>query len=166
MRPDVAALHELESLVRNLSEQLAGFRRRALSAETRVRELEQILAGMNGKLDEVRQQAEDMQQSRDAALVEARTLESQVAMLRRDLTRWQSASPSAASASTTMASHSAPVPESAPRLVAVNGGGDVSSLEEENLLLKGRLTEARERTARLGERVRFLRQQVNLGVER
>lgn len=35
-----AAFRELESVVRALAEELAGFRRRALSAEARVRELE------------------------------------------------------------------------------------------------------------------------------
>ena len=41
MRPDLAAFRELDTLVRNLSDQLAGYRRRALAAESRVRELEQ-----------------------------------------------------------------------------------------------------------------------------
>jgi hypothetical protein len=31
--PDLASFHELEQLVRNLGDELAGFRRRALSAE-------------------------------------------------------------------------------------------------------------------------------------
>ena len=39
-RPDVAAYRELEFLVRNLGDELASFRRRALQAEARVRELE------------------------------------------------------------------------------------------------------------------------------
>lgn len=162
MRPDVAAFRELEALVRNLSEQLAGFRRRALSAETHVRELEQILAGMNGKLDELREQAEDMQQSRDAAVLEARTMESQLASLRRDLTRAQSATPAVPPAVKGPSPSTSPS-QSVARLVAV---GDESSLREENEVLRGRLAEARERTTRLGERVRFLRQQVSLGVER
>lgn len=38
--PDIAAFHELETLVRHLGDELAGFRRRALLAEARVRELE------------------------------------------------------------------------------------------------------------------------------
>ncbi|HEY0995776.1 MAG TPA: hypothetical protein VGD77_07290 [Gemmatimonadaceae bacterium] len=40
VRPDVAAFQELELLVRNLAEELATFRRRALTAEARVKELE------------------------------------------------------------------------------------------------------------------------------
>ena len=40
VRPEVAAFRELETLVRHLGDELAGFRRRALAAEARVREME------------------------------------------------------------------------------------------------------------------------------
>jgi hypothetical protein len=40
VRPEVTAFRELETLVRHLGDELAGFRRRALVAESRVRELE------------------------------------------------------------------------------------------------------------------------------
>lgn len=39
-RPETAAFQELEKLVRHLASELASFRRRALTAEARVRELE------------------------------------------------------------------------------------------------------------------------------
>ena len=39
-RPEVTAFQELETLVRHLGDELAGFRRRALVAEARLRELE------------------------------------------------------------------------------------------------------------------------------
>ena len=39
-RPETIAFRELETLVRHLGDELAGFRRRALLAESRVRELE------------------------------------------------------------------------------------------------------------------------------
>jgi hypothetical protein len=52
VRPEVVAFRELESLVRNLSEQLAGYRKRALSAEVRCRELELSLA--NAKAEQIR----------------------------------------------------------------------------------------------------------------
>ena len=39
-RPEVAAFAELELLVRHLGDELAGFRRRALVAEARIRELD------------------------------------------------------------------------------------------------------------------------------
>lgn len=57
MRPDLAAFRELESLVRHLSDQLAGYRRRALQAEARVRELEQRTQQLEGTLTEARVQA-------------------------------------------------------------------------------------------------------------
>ena len=44
-RPDLAAVQELEILVRHLADELAGFRRRALTAESRLKELE----GMAGR---------------------------------------------------------------------------------------------------------------------
>ena len=40
VRPETIAFRELETLVRHLGDELAGFRRRALLAEARVRELE------------------------------------------------------------------------------------------------------------------------------
>src|SRR5512144_2875699 len=39
-RPEVLAFRELEQLVRHLGDELAGFRRRALLAESRLRDLE------------------------------------------------------------------------------------------------------------------------------
>lgn len=39
-RPEVAAFHELETLVRHLGDELAGFRRRALVAEARLKEID------------------------------------------------------------------------------------------------------------------------------
>ena len=39
-RPEVTAFREMETLVRHLGDELAGFRRRALVAEARLRELD------------------------------------------------------------------------------------------------------------------------------
>ena len=39
-RPEITAFREMETLVRHLADELAGFRRRALLAEARVREVE------------------------------------------------------------------------------------------------------------------------------
>src|SRR5215203_3563628 len=41
-RPEALAFRELEQLVRHLGDELAGFRRRALVAEARVRDLENV----------------------------------------------------------------------------------------------------------------------------
>jgi hypothetical protein len=48
--PDVLAFRELEGLVRHLGDELAGFRRRALQAEARVRQLEEA-GGVAASLD-------------------------------------------------------------------------------------------------------------------
>jgi hypothetical protein len=40
VRPEIAAFRELETLVRHLGDELAGFRRRALLAEARIREID------------------------------------------------------------------------------------------------------------------------------
>ncbi len=146
MRPETAAFRELDTLVRNLSDQVAGFRRRALAAEARTRELEQILAGMTGKLDEVRQQMEDTQASRDAAVVQAKTLEAQLAAARGEVQRVQAAVAELSAKAT---------PEARDQ-----------ELARENERLKARLGEAREKAAQLSEKVRFLRQQIGLGADR
>ena len=52
-RPEALAFRELEQLVRHLGDELAGFRRRALVAEARVRDLES-----EDSQPEVRQQRE------------------------------------------------------------------------------------------------------------
>jgi chromosome segregation ATPase len=146
VRPEAVAFRELDTLVRNLSDQLAGYRRRALSAEARSRELEQILAGMTGKLDEVRQQLEDTQGSRDAAVVQARTLQAQFEAVRAELMQTKSALAEAVARGTPEARDQA--------------------LSRENEQLRTRLGEARERTTQLAERVRFLRQQVSQPADR
>lgn len=48
-RPETLAFRELEQLVRHLGDELAGFRRRALLAEARLRELETEEAPSNAK---------------------------------------------------------------------------------------------------------------------
>ncbi len=98
-RPETVAFRELETLVRHLGDELAGFRRRALLAESRLRELEG-------------QDAEPvMKQQREL-------------------------------------------------------GDRVTQLEHENAALKGRLDAATARTRQMLDRVRFIRQQAQSGVER
>lgn len=146
VRPDTIAFRELDALVRNLSDQLAGYRRRALSAESRTRELEQLVAEGAGTVMEVRA---DAQQSIQAcALLEAkvRELEAKAELARAEAMRVQAAFTAAAEAAT-------------PQAVD-------SELARENDRLRSRLCEAGEKTAQLGERVRFLRQQIGHGAER
>lgn len=146
MRPETAAFRELDTLVRHLSEQLAGYRRRALAAESRTRELEQVVAERDGTLIEVR--AEGQRASQQRALLDAkvRELEAKAELARAEVARVQSAFAAAAEAAT-------------PQAVE-------SELERENERLRARLTEAAEKTAQLGDRVRFLRQQIGHGAER
>lgn len=146
MRPETAAFRELDTLVRHLSEQLAGYRRRALAAESRTRELEQVVAERDGTLIEVR--AEGQRANHLRALLESkvRELEAKAELARSEVARVQSAFAAAAEAAT-------------PQAVE-------SELERENERLRARLTEAAEKTAQLGDRVRFLRQQIGHGAER
>ena len=146
MRPETIAFRELDSLVRNLSDQLAGYRRRALAAESRTRELEQLVAERDGTLIEVR--ADGLRSTQARALLEARVreLEAKAEVARAELLRAQAAFAAAAEAAT-------------PNAVE-------SELARENARLRARLAEAGERTTQLGERVRFLRQQVGQGAER
>lgn len=51
-RPELKAFEELETVVRHLGEELAGFRRRALTAEAQLRDAGQAPAGKKGPLAE------------------------------------------------------------------------------------------------------------------
>ena len=97
-RPEALSFRELEQLVRHLGDELAGFRRRALVAEARVRELEHV-----GSPPGVREQ--------------------------REL------------------------------------GDQLTRLEHDNAVLRGRLESATARTKAMLDRVRFIRQQAQ-GAER
>lgn len=146
MRPETAAFRELDTLVRHLSEQLAGYRRRALAAESRTRELEQVVAERDGTLIEVRAEGQRAHQLRALLESKVRELEAKAELARAEVARVQSAFAAAAEAAT-------------PQAVE-------SELERENERLRARLTEAAEKTAQLGDRVRFLRQQIGHGAER
>jgi chromosome segregation ATPase len=98
VRPEVAAFRELETLVRHMGDELAGFRRRALLAEARIRELDQQGA---------------------SATPQPRELQTRL-----------------------------------------------TELEHENAALRGRLESATARTKQMLERVRFIRQQAQVGGDR
>jgi chromosome segregation ATPase len=146
VRPETAAFRELDTLVRHLSEQLAGYRRRALAAESRSRELEQVVAERDGTLIEVRAEGQRANQLRALLESKVRELEAKAELARSEIARVQSAFAAAAEAAM-------------PQAVE-------SELERENERLRARLTEAAEKTAQLGDRVRFLRQQIGHGAER
>ncbi len=176
-----AALAELTSVIRNVTEQLSGFRRRALAAESRLRELEQAAAAA--------EQATRAQAARAAALestvaetkhqaARIEALEHELAHARADRTRVEELEQELAGAR----SHRARVEElereleaaqraseaalNAPAQPAAAGGVAYDLLEAENAALRERLGEAVERTRVIGARVRFLRQQLGNGVEK
>lgn len=146
MRPDTAAFRELDTLVRNLSDQLAGYRRRALTAESRSRELEQLVAERDGALIEVRADGQRSNQARALLEFKVRELEAKSELSKAEVVRVQAALAAAAEAAT-------------PQAVD-------SELARENERLRTRLVEAAAKTAQLGERVRFVRQQIRQGAER
>jgi predicted nucleic acid-binding Zn-ribbon protein len=163
-----AALTELASVIRNVTEQLAGFRRRALAAESRLRELEQTATAAA--------EATRMQASRAAALelavAEARVQAGRIDALERELAearvhRTRVAELERALAEAEQAAEAALAKASAEVPASARGGGETNSaLQAENAALRERLGEAVERTRVIGERVRFLRQQLGNGVEK
>jgi hypothetical protein len=144
-RPEVAAFRELDGLVRRLTDQLAGYRRRAMAAEAKARELESSL--------------ERAVEKGEAALAAARA---ETASLRRVLEDGKS--PSGDVTTAEGAKHAG-----APRAEAAMNSSDLSAYGDiavENERLRARLAEAKERTSLLVDRVRFLRQQMAQGAER
>ena len=146
VRPEVIAFRELDALVRKLTDQLAGYRRRAMAAEAKVRELENSL--------------ERAVEKGEAALAAARA---ETAAVRRLVE--ETNSPSATDAE-------GDDPSGAPRTSTAGTLLDSSDLSTygdialENERLRARLGEAQERTSLLVDRVRFLRQQMSQGAER
>ena len=133
MRPEVTAFRELEALVRNLGEQLAGYRKRALSAEGKCRELDDALS---------RAKAEQ-ERSAMALRVAERALresEAKLAAMPAPLVRRDGAG-------------DPPDEFDDPRM---------NAMSRKNRELQERLEQARERTTLVIDRVRFLRQQMTV----
>ncbi len=166
-----AAFGELQSVIRNVTEQLAGFRRRALAAEARLRDAEVSAATALSAADSQRARVSAL----EAALAEVRkeavrasVLEGELAAARREAARAEEleralaeahASVDAAAQAAVEAGTS--VPDVEARVSADRGGDD--ALAAENAALRERLSEAVERTRLIAERVRFLRQQLANG---
>jgi prefoldin subunit 5 len=99
VRPERAAFAELERLVRNLGEELAFFRRRALEAERRLRELSPESAPqggapapspatrtteqLRGRLDELERENQDLRARLDEAAARTRQMAERVKFLRQ-----------------------------------------------------------------------------------
>jgi hypothetical protein len=83
--PDVLAFRELEGLVRHLGDELAGFRRRALQAESRVRQLEEAggVAASLDRLAALEQENADLRQRLGGAVDRTQALLDRVRFLRQ-----------------------------------------------------------------------------------
>ncbi len=153
MRPEVAAFRELDTLVRKLTDQLSGYRRRAMSSEVRSRELESQLEAVQSVLAETRSELSAASESREHALAAAREATAAAKLARAALSELEQ----------TAAANGARSDAPAAGDLAGLSFGDIAS---ENARLRARLVDARERTAQLAERVRFLRQQLTQSADR
>lgn len=138
-----SALLELETVIRHVTEQLAGYRRRALSAEAQVRDLELVTS-----------RAAEMARATELATRRIASLEKALADAE-----------SAAAATAEEAGKAVAVPVAAVPARTGAGGGNRrdDAVVAENEALRARLGEAAERTRQISERVRFLRQQISNG---
>ena len=143
-----SAFAELAEVVRNVSEQLAGYRRRALSAEAQVRELERDLERERVTLDSLRSRAGRVTDL-EAALAQARLEGAQrLAALEQAQRSLDEARLELSGDSQHGAAQQLP---------------DRAELALLNTALRERLDEATTRTGQIVERVRFLRQQLSNG---
>ncbi len=138
-----AAFLDLENVVRNVTDQLAGFRRRALAAEAQLRDLERATARV-AELERVAEDSRRRTQALERALAEAE----------------QATARAVAEAAAAVVA--APAAGAAITASAVDARDELA-LSAENAELRERLQEAAERTRLISERVRFLRQQLGNG---
>jgi hypothetical protein len=146
VRPEVAAFRELDALVRKLTDQLAGYRRRAMAAEAKARELETSL--------------ERAVEKGEAALAAARA---ETAAVRRLL---EETGASTATNGEGGEESGEARPSTGSALLDSSDLSTYGDIALENERLRARLGEAQERTSLLVDRVRFLRQQMSQGAER
>jgi len=171
VRADVVAFRELDTLVRNLTDQLAGYRRRALSAESRARELEHALGELQVALESARSDVATATEARDHALAAARESAAIARTTRDALAALERRAASDVSGQGVSGSGEAGPGETVRPTTPIAAADDAASVgardvAAENERLRARLAEARDRTAHLADRVRFLRQQLVHGAER
>lgn len=86
-RPDIEAFRELESLVRDLGEELASWRERALAAETRLRLIDGTADGGDSRIRErnrfLEQENASLRGRLDAATARTRSVLDRVHFLRQ-----------------------------------------------------------------------------------
>ena len=86
-RPDLAAFRDLAQLVRHLEDELASFRRRALSAEARVKELESVTGGETVDAAALKRENADLTARLDAAKARTQQLVDRVHFVRQQATK-------------------------------------------------------------------------------
>jgi hypothetical protein len=155
VRPDVVAFRELDALVRNLTDQLAGYRRRALSSEARTRDLEQEVVRLEAALAAAKLETAGAVEAREHALAAAREATAVARAAKEALTELERVPVMAA-----------PDAIDSPDATAVEPVVGTRDAIAENERLRLKLREARDKTAQLADRVRFLRQQLTQGAER
>ena len=82
-RPEVKAFKELHHLVHNLGDELASFRRRALHAEARLKELEGAVPSGGKASGELARENAELRAKLDAATVKTRQLLDRVRFVRQ-----------------------------------------------------------------------------------
>lgn len=88
-RPEITAFLELEHLVRNVGEALAGFRKRALAAEARLRDMgeEESTGGSSRGAAELELEVGQLRQKLDKATARTEQMLERVRFLRQQQTR-------------------------------------------------------------------------------
>jgi hypothetical protein len=86
-RPEIAAFRDLAQLVRHLEDELASFRRRALSAEARVKELEAATGGESVDAAALKRENAELAQRVEAATIRTKELVDRVRFVRQQASR-------------------------------------------------------------------------------
>ena len=87
VRPEAAAFRDLAQLVRHLEDELASFRRRALSAEARVKELESSSGGESVDAAALMRENADLTKRLEAATLRTQQLADRVRFVRQQATK-------------------------------------------------------------------------------
>ena len=85
-RPDIEAFQELNQLVRHLGDELASFRRRALSAEARIKAIDAAPGGARvnpERVDRIEKENADLKRRLEAARARTRQVLDRVRFLRQ-----------------------------------------------------------------------------------
>jgi predicted nucleic acid-binding Zn-ribbon protein len=87
VRPEIAAFQDLAQLVRHLEDELASFRRRALTAEARLKEIESVTGSDPSELAALKRENAELTARLDAASTRTRALLDRVHFVRQQATR-------------------------------------------------------------------------------